>query len=381
MRPLVVLGATGSIGRQTLEVAAHLGWPVVGLAAKRPSTELAALAKAHPDAAIAVAGGSREERDEFWAVLKGRSRGEGAEAVAALAATPGALIVNGIVGVAGLASTIAALETGNRLALANKESLVVAGALVNKTLEKGGGELIPVDSEHSALFQCLQGENRAEVSRLILTASGGPFRGWPVERLAEVSPAAALAHPTWEMGRRITIDSATLMNKGFEVIEAHALFGIPFDRIEVIVHPQSILHSLVGFVDGSLKAHLGVTDMRIPIQYALTFPERSPGLMPDFDLTGHNLTFEAADRASFPALDLAVAAGLAGGSAPATLNAADEIAVAAFLQGRLGFTGITEVVESTLAAAEMLPSETLDEVLEADSEARRLAASLLSGVC
>jgi len=183
------------------------------------------------------------------------------------------------------------------------------------------------------------------------------------------------------MGQRITVDSATLMNKGFEVIEAHALFDIAFDRIEVIVHPQSILHSLVGFVDGSFKAHLGVTDMRIPIQYAFTFPERRSGLTADFDMAGRILTFEAADRASFPALDLAIGAGLAGGSAPATLNAADEIAVEAFLHGRLGFAGITEVVQRTLAAAEMLPTETLEEVLVADSEARRLAASLLGGVC
>jgi 1-deoxy-D-xylulose-5-phosphate reductoisomerase len=354
---------------------------VVGLAARRPSADLAVLAKAHPDAAVVVAGGSKEERRQFWGDLEGRSSGEGADAVAALAATPGALIVNGIVGVAGLASTVSALEAGNRVALANKESLVVAGPLIKSVLEKGSGELIPVDSEHSALFQCLNGERQAEVSRLILTASGGPFRGWSVERLAEVGPSEALAHPTWEMGRRITVDSATLMNKGFEVIEAHALFDIPFDRIEVIVHPQSILHSLVGFVDGSFKAHLGVTDMRIPIQYAFTFPERGPGLTPDFDLVGCILTFEAADRASFPALDLAIGAGLAGGSAPPTLNAADEIAVEAFLQGRLGFVGITEVVERTMAAAESLPTETLDEVLEADREARRLAASMLGGVC
>jgi 1-deoxy-D-xylulose-5-phosphate reductoisomerase len=377
---VVVLGATGSIGEQTIEVAAGLGLEVSALAARSPSAKLAALAAEHPSARVIVAGGSSEERDDFrrWV---GREVEFGSDAVADAARTPDATIVNGIVGAAGLRATVAGLEAGNRVALANKESLVAGGPVVKQALAEHGGELIPVDSEHSALFQCMVGEDPAGVSRLILTASGGPFLGRSRESLGEVTPAQALAHPTWDMGRRISIDSATLFNKGLEVIEAHFLFGVPYERIVVVIHPQSILHSAVEFVDGSWKGHIGHPDMRIPIQYSLTTPGRSRSAVAPFDLAGRELSFEEPDRATFPALDLAYRAGEQGGSSPAVLNAADEVAVEAFLQGRLGFLGIADVVSSTLDLVAWRPLESVDEVLEADREARETAASLIAGAC
>ncbi|MBW3666753.1 MAG: 1-deoxy-D-xylulose-5-phosphate reductoisomerase, partial [Actinobacteria bacterium] len=279
-RPVVVLGATGSIGTQTLEVADRLGLEVAALAARRPTPQLAAIARRYPDAAVAVAGGSHDERVGLTSAIGGRAR-FGPEAVMEVAATPGRIVVNGIVGSAGLAATVSAIEAGNRVALANKESLVAGGPVVRQALA-GGGELIPVDSEHSALFQCLAGESADSVARLVLTASGGPFRGATPEELSGVTPEQALAHPVWDMGPRITVDSATLFNKGMEVIEAHFLFDIPYERIDVVVHPQSVLHSAVEFVDGSWKGHLGQPDMRIPIQYALTHPERAPSPAPPF---------------------------------------------------------------------------------------------------
>jgi 1-deoxy-D-xylulose-5-phosphate reductoisomerase len=311
----------------------------------------------------------------------GREVEFGSDAVADAARTPEATIVNGIVGAAGLRATVAGLEAGNRVALANKESLVAGGPVVKQALADHGGELIPVDSEHSALFQCMVGEDPAGVSRLILTASGGPFLGRSRESLGEVTPAQALAHPTWDMGRRISIDSATLFNKGLEVIEAHFLFGVAYERIVVVIHPQSILHSAVEFVDGSWKGHIGHPDMRIPIQYALTTPGRTRSAVAPFDLAGRELSFEEPDRATFPALDLAYRAGEQGGSSPAVLNAADEVAVEAFLQGRLGFLGIADVVSSTLDLVAWRPLESVDEVLEADREARETAASLIAGAC
>ena len=377
---VVVLGATGSIGSQTIEVATALGLPIVALGARSPSPKLAELAIAHPDARVLVAGGAGEERHEFEQRV-GRPVEFGADAVVDGARTPDAVIVNGIVGAAGLKATIAGLESGNRVALANKESLVAGGPVVKQALSEHGGELMPVDSEHSALFQCLAGEPPESVSRLILTASGGPFRGRPANTLAEVTPEEALAHPTWDMGPRITIDSATLFNKGLEVIEANHLFDVDYDRISVLVHPQSILHSAVEFVDGSWKGHLGHPDMRIPIQYALTAPERAPSLARPFDLAGLDLTFETPDVESFPALGLAYAAGREGGSSPAVLNAADEVAVAAFLDRRLGFLGIADVVASTLETADWRPLETVDDVLAADREGREIAASFIAGAC
>jgi 1-deoxy-D-xylulose-5-phosphate reductoisomerase len=361
-------------------VATSLGLDIAALGARSPSAKLAELATAHPNSQIMVAGGSSDERAEF-AALVGRPVEFGAEAVIDAARIAGTIVVNGIVGAAGLRATIAGLESGNRVGLANKESLVAGGPVVKRALTEHGGELIPIDSEHSALLQCLAGEDVGSVARLILTASGGPFRGRSLDSLAEVTPEEALAHPTWDMGPRITIDSATLFNKGLEVIEAHHLFEVDYDRIAVLIHPQSILHSAVEFVDGSWKGHLGHPDMRIPIQYALTSPDRAPSLARPFDLAGMNLTFEAPDPVSFPALDLAFDAGREGGSSPAILNAADEVAVAAFLDGRLGFLGIAEVVSATLETADWRTLETVDDVIAADRDGREIAASFIAGAC
>jgi len=376
LKPLVVLGATGSIGRQALDVARHLGMEVRGLGARRGSAALLAAAARHPHARVAVAEPASAERRRL-APLLGRRVAFGAEAVRELAALPGCIVLNGVVGAAGLPASLAALEAGNRLALANKESLVAGGPLVAEAQRRGGGELVPVDSEHSALAQCLVGEDPAAVRRLVLCASGGPFRGRRLLELAKVTVAEALAHPTWRMGRRITIDSATLMNKGFEVIEAHHLFRVPYDRIEVIIHPQSVVHSLVEFVDGSLKAQLGFPDMRLPIQYALTYPARLESALRRFDLAGRELTFQRPSLRSFPCLRLGYQAGRAGGSAPAVLNAADEVAVRAFLDGRIGFRSIPRVIEQVLEAMPARPLGGLDDLLAVDAEARAAAAAAL----
>jgi 1-deoxy-D-xylulose-5-phosphate reductoisomerase len=380
IRPLVVLGATGSIGTQTLEVADSLELEVAVLAARRPSEQLAEICRDYPGADIVVAGGSSTEREDFQSLV-GRRVTFGAEEVVAVAAEPGRLVVNGIVGSAGLRATVSALESGNRVALANKESLVAGGPVVTRALRENGGRLVPVDSEHSALYQCLVGEATGAVSRLILTASGGPFRGRSRESLENVTPKEALQHPTWDMGRRITIDSATMFNKGLEIVEAHHLFDIPYDRIDVVVHPQSILHSAVEFVDGSWKGHLGFPDMRIPIQYALTSPDRFESPVGRFDLAGRELTFEKPDHEVFPAIGIAYEAGRRGGSAPAVMNAADEVAVEAFLQGRLGFLGISEVVSRVIDQVEWRELETVEDVVSADHEAREIAAALVAGSC
>jgi len=379
-KALVVLGATGSVGRQTLEVADELGYKVVGIGARTPGPALLDLAVAHPEAAVAAAGGSLEERRFLETALDGRSVEFGSEALTALAATRDAIVMNAVVGVAGLPHTLAALEAGNRLALANKESLVAAGPLVRAALERGG-ELIPVDSEHSALFQCLVGEHPEGVERVILTASGGPFRGWDQERLEKVTPDQALRHPNWVMGKRITVDSATLVNKALEVIEAHYLFDLEFDRISVLVHPQSIVHSMVEFSDGSFKAHLGRPDMKIPIAFALTHPSRGRSLVEPFVWPGQSLTFEEPDLAAFPALQLGYQAGRVGGAAPAIFNAADEVAVEAFLQGRLGFTGIPRVIAGTLDTVANVQPSRLEDVIEIDRQARAAAVALIGGAC
>jgi 1-deoxy-D-xylulose-5-phosphate reductoisomerase len=380
-RPLVVLGATGSVGRQTLEVAEHLGLQVTGMGARLPSPEFRDVALSHPGAALAVAGGSSGERKEFVDSLPGHHVEFGSEALIALAVRPAHTVMNAVVGLAGLPFTLAALEAGNRLALANKESLVAAGPLVLTALARGGGELIPVDSEHSAIFQCLMGEDPGALARLILTASGGPFRGWSRARMEEVTPAQALKHPNWVMGQRITVDSATLVNKALEVIEANQLFGMSLDRIEVVIHPQSVVHSMVEFSDGSTKAHLGYPDMRIPIAFALTYPVRGPGLVDGFLWPGQNLTFEEVDLDAFPALALGFAAGRQGGSAPTVFNAADEIAVEAFLTGRLGFNGISRVISDALETVLHSNPSNLEQVIEVDREARAIAASLIAGAC
>jgi len=380
VKPLVVLGATGSIGTQTLEVAARMGIPVAAVAARQGSDRLAEIGEAHPGCLVGVTSPTRDEEQRFAARFGTRAR-FGPESLVELAALDGCIVINGVVGFAGLPATLGALAAGNRLALANKESLVAAGPVVLEALSQSSGELIPVDSEHSALFQCLVGEPRSAVRRMMLTASGGPFFGRRREELENVTPRQALAHPTWSMGPRITIDSATLVNKGLEVIEAHYLFGIPLEDIEVVIHPQSIVHSLVEFVDGSLKAHLGEPDMRVPIQYAITYPARSQGVLGQFSLAGRDLTFRAPDHDAFPALSLAYEAGRRGGSAPAAFNAADEVAVHAFLEGRLGFQGIPLILEKTLAATGWDEISTVADVLEADREARAIAHSMLGGAC
>lgn len=372
---VVVLGATGSIGAQALDVCARLGVEPTALASGRGSEEFIRVARLYPDAMLAVA--DPEDAGALTDAFGARVH-FGAVNVTALAASPDSVVINAIVGFAGLEATIAALAAGNRLALANKESMVTAGPIVNEVLASGGGELIPVDSEHSALFQCLAGEPRMGVRRLLLTASGGPFRGRGRAELAGVTPAEALDHPTWDMGPRVTIDSATLANKGLEVIEAHHLFGIGFDAIEVVVHPQSIVHSLVEFVDGSLKAHVGLPDMRIPIQYALTHPNRAPLPLP-FDLTTVGpLEFEKPDFDTFPALRAAFDAGRAGGGAPAIFNAADEVAVEAFLADRIGFLDISSTILATLDELGALPGDTIEAIKAADTEARRVAAALVA---
>ncbi|HJU81935.1 MAG TPA: 1-deoxy-D-xylulose-5-phosphate reductoisomerase [Acidimicrobiia bacterium] len=380
MKPLVVLGVTGSIGRQSLEVADHLGWPVVGIGARRPSAGLAEIARSRPEAQIAVAGGSLEEREGFSQEFGARAR-FGPEALEELAAAPKAVVVNGVVGLVGLPLTLAAARAGNRIALANKESMVAAGPLIRRELRRSGGELIPVDSEHSAIFQCLTGEDPESVERVILTASGGPFRTWELDKLESVTPAEALAHPNWSMGDRITIDSATMANKALEVMEAQQLFELEVDQVEVVIHPESVVHSMVSFRDGSIKAQLGAPDMRLPIAYALSFPERTADVLKPFDFAGVSLNFEAPDLARFPALALGYAAARSGQSAPAVYNASDEVAVAAFLAGRLGFRSITSIIERTMEAVGVQPVESIDDVLSADREARSVAAAAIAGAC
>ncbi|MEA2024058.1 MAG: 1-deoxy-D-xylulose-5-phosphate reductoisomerase [Actinomycetota bacterium] len=369
LTPIIVLGATGSIGRQTLDVADRLDRTVLGLASGSLSEEMVDLASRYPEASVAVArtpehpvDGAIERRIEF-----------GPEAVAALARSPETTVVNGIVGAAGLEPSLAALESGNRLALANKESLLTGGSLLLSALESGGGELVPVDSEHSAISQCIEGESVEEIRRVILTASGGPFHAHPDIDLERVSAADALAHPTWDMGKRISIDSATLMNKAFEVIEAHFLFSLDYDQIDVVIHPGSFVHSLVEFVDGVVKAELGSPDMRKPIQRALTWPGRMPAPMEPIDLMGTALTFSAPDRRRFPALDLGYEAGRRGGNGPAVLNAADEVAVGAFLDHRIRFTEIVEVVAGALETVPPGPISTLADALVADAAGRSAA--------
>jgi 1-deoxy-D-xylulose-5-phosphate reductoisomerase len=378
MKKLVVLGATGSIGEQALEVvSASDELAVVGLAAAGSWERLVEQARDHGVPAIALTDAdAAAAASTAW---NGRVLA-GEEGVEELVAGSGAdLVLNGIVGSAGLGPTIVALTEGIELALANKESLVVGGELVTALAEATDTRIIPVDSEHSALFQLVGAERPGTVERLVLTASGGPFRGRT--DLTGITPADALAHPTWEMGGRITVDCATLMNKGFELIEAHHLFGVPYERVDVVVHPQSIVHGLVHLNDGATLAHLGYPDMRVPISYALHFPERADVEAPTLDLAAAGaLTFEEPDPDTFSCLRLAREAGEAGGTAPCVLNAADEVAVAAFLDGRIPFTAIAEVVERTLEA---LPARTpghFADLYAIDAEAREQARELLAGL-
>ena len=373
MRNVLILGSTGSIGTQALEViSASPELRVVGLAAGRGWEATVAQAREHGVEVIALADRDAAARaGECWdgRVLAGE---EGVREL--ITATQPDLVLNGIVGAAGLASTVVALTAGIDVALANKESLVLGGELVMALAEATGARLLPVDSEHSALHQLIHREAPGTVDRLTVTASGGPFRGR--KDLDDVSVDDALAHPTWKMGGRITIDSATLMNKGFEVIEAHHLFGVPYERIDVVVHPQSLVHSLIALNDGSTLAHLGYPDMRVPISYALHFPERMPVDLPRLDLAAvGSLTFEEPDPETFACLSLALEAGAAGGTAPTVLNAADEVAVAAFLDGGLPFTGIAAVIERTLEEMPARPVTHFDDLFATDAEARERAAT------
>jgi 1-deoxy-D-xylulose-5-phosphate reductoisomerase len=378
MKKLLILGSTGSIGTQALEiVAASEGLQVVGLAAGS-SWELAIeQASLHGVPVVALAdGGAAERARSAW---PGRVL-EGEEGIRELIVGSGAdLVLNGMVGAAGLGPTIVALGEGIDVALANKESLVIGGELTMALAEATGARLLPVDSEHSALFQLVGAEAPGTVERLVLTASGGPFRGRT--DLAGVSVEDALAHPTWRMGGRITIDSATLMNKGFEAIEAHHLFGIPYERIAVVVHPQSIVHSLVDLNDGASLAHLGYPDMRVPISYALHYPERADVDVPRLDLAAvGELSFEEPDPETFACLRLAREAGRAGGTAPCVLNAADEVAVAAFLEGRIGFTAIAAAIEGVLATMPARPVTHFEDLFEVDAEARRRTEEQVRGL-
>jgi 1-deoxy-D-xylulose-5-phosphate reductoisomerase len=376
VKTVTVLGATGSIGRRTLELVAAFPdqFRVGGLAARGSDVGLVAQqVRAHRPTAVALL--DRAAVDRLARELPS-PRPEllgGPEGLAAIAGDVAAdVVVSALVGGAGLVPTLAAIRAGRTIALANKETLVMAGALMTHAAREHGVRLLPVDSEHSALFQCLAGAAPREVRRLVLTASGGPFRGRPRATLETVTVEQALRHPTWRMGAKITIDSATLMNKGLEVLEAHWLFGVPFERIDVVVHPQSIVHSMVEFVDRSVLAQLGMPDMGIPILYALTYPDRFPCPAPPLDLVElGTLTFEAPDESAFPCLGLARQAGRAGGAAPLVLNAANEVAVAAFLDGRCGFMDIPRLIGDALDAHAGVAVGDLGACLALDGAVRR----------
>jgi 1-deoxy-D-xylulose-5-phosphate reductoisomerase len=378
MKKLLILGSTGSIGTQALEiVAASSELELAGLAAGSSWERVLAQAEEHGVSTVAFFDeeAARQARGAWSGqVLAGEA------GIRELIVSSGAdLVLNGIVGAAGLGPTIVALGEGIDVALANKESLVIGGELTMALAEATGARLLPVDSEHSALFQLIGAEQPGTVDRLVLTASGGPFRGRT--DLDGVSVAEALAHPTWSMGGRITVDSATLMNKGFEAIEAHHLFGVPFERIGVVVHPQSIVHSLIDLNDGATLAHLGYPDMRVPISYALHFPERADVEVPRLDLAAVGaLSFEQPDLETFACLRLAIEAGKAGGTAPCVLNAADEVAVAAFLEGKIGFTAIPAVVERVLEAMPALAPTHFEDLFAVDAEARRRTEEEVGGL-
>jgi len=346
VKRVALLGATGSIGRQAIEIV-----------------------EAHPDLELCAASSGSSPLDGVDAPLTQ----VGGDLTELLDRAEPDVVLNAVVGFAGIHATLWALERGVDLALANKESLVAGGELALAAMARGGGRLLPVDSEHSALFQCLEGRSTEQVDSLVLTGSGGPFRGRTRDELGSVTPEEALAHPTWRMGPKITVDSATLANKGLEVIEAHFLFGIPYERIEVVLQPTSIVHSLVRFRDGATLAHLGYPDMRVPISYALTYPERAATPLPALDLTSLTLEFRAPDLETFPLLALAREAGERGGTYPCAFNAANEVAVAAFLAGRVAFLDIAGLVGDSLAAADGDPARDLDDLLDADRRTRAFA--------
>lgn len=386
---IAILGSTGSIGRNTLNVIESFGderFRVVALAAGRNTARLAEQIERHRPALVAVEDEARAE--ELRAELRARGvaaprveTGEGGLVAVATHEAAGC-VVSATVGAVGFVPTLRALEAGKRVALANKETLVIAGELMTRAARESGAELLPVDSEHNALHQCLRGERREEVRRLILTASGGPFRARTARDMEEATVEEAMRHPTWNMGAKVTIDSATLMNKGLEVIEAHWLFGFGADDIEIVVHPESVVHSMIELVDGSVIAQMGVTDMRHAIQYALTYPERHAcRALPGLDLAKlATLHFEAPDTARFPCLGLAYRALRAGGTLPAAMNAANEEAVGAFIAGRIRLTDIPRVIERVMDAHVARPVAGLDAVIAVDGEARRRAQEEIAGM-
>ncbi len=353
-----MLGATGSIGRQALEV--------IG---------------ANPELSVCAVSSGAQPLDELAARYDAQHTQVGGDLTELLEASDPDLVLNAVVGFAGVGATLWALEHGVSLALANKESLVAAGDLALAAWKRGGGLLLPVDSEHSAVFQCLEGRARESVDSVVLTASGGPFRNRSLADLESVTVEEALAHPTWSMGPKITVDSATLANKGLELIEAHYLFGLEYERIDVVVHPTSIVHALVRFRDGAALAHLGHPDMRVPISFALTYPERRATPVQGLDFAARlSLEFEPPDPERFPLLQLAREAGVRGGTYPCAFNAANEVAVAAFLDKKVGFLEIASLVESALAGVSGAPANDVAELIEADAEARRLTGGRLAGV-
>lgn len=378
MKRLAILGSTGSIGCSALAVAdAHPGrLRVVALAAGDNAERLAEQVARYRPSAVAMATGAGLDRLRAVSGALPAMAVAGPEGLIAVATHPEVdIVICASAGTAGLEAVLAAIEAGKTIALANKEVLVMAGALVTSAARRRGVAILPVDSEHNAIHQCLHGRTRSEIKRLILTASGGPFREFTAEALERVTPAEALRHPTWQMGRKITIDSATLMNKGLEIIEAHWLFDVGPDCIDVVIHPQSVVHSLVELVDGSMIAQLGVTDMRLPIQYACSYPDRWDAALPTLDLArSGRLEFLAPSFERFPCLDLAYRALRGPASLPVVLNAANEVAVHAFLDGTLGFTSIPRVIERTMAAHTPSPVDALEAVRRIDREARDVAA-------
>ena len=379
-RQIALLGSTGSIGTQALDVVRDNTdrFEIYALVARQNVALLAQQAREFRPEVVVIAD------EQHYAPLKEALADlpmkvwAGTDAIAdVVQMAPVDVVLTAMVGYAGLRPTLAALEAGKAVALANKETLVVAGELVTATARRTGAPILPVDSEHSAIFQCLVGQDASAVEKVILTASGGPFRTTPREALADVTPAEALRHPNWSMGAKVTIDSASMMNKGFEMIEARWLFGLPPDRIEVVVHPQSIVHSMVQFADGAVMAQLGTPDMHLPIAYALAYPHRLRSATPRLDFAQlSTLTFEAPDRERFRNLDYAYEAARRGGNMPCILNAADEVAVAAFLSGKIGFLAMSDLIAETMARTTFIATPTYDDYVQTDAEARRIATEI-----
>ena len=379
-RQIALLGSTGSIGTQALDVVRDNTdrFEIYALVARQNVALLAQQAREFRPEVVVIAD------EQHYAPLKEALADlpmkvwAGTDAIAdVVQMAPVDVVLTAMVGYAGLRPTLAALEAGKAVALANKETLVVAGELVTATARRTGAPILPVDSEHSAIFQCLVGQDASAVEKVILTASGGPFRTTPREALADVTPAEALRHPNWSMGAKVTIDSASMMNKGFEMIEARWLFGLPPERIEVVVHPQSIVHSMVQFADGAVMAQLGKPDMHLPIAYALAYPHRLRSAAPRLDFAQlSTLTFEAPDRERFRNLDYAYEAARRGGNMPCILNAADEVAVAAFLCGKIGFLAMSDLIAETMARTTFIATPTYDDYVQTDAEARRIATEI-----